>query len=255
MLVPTFFKLILRFPGFCHVYHKHIAPKGIYEYVIARTKYIDAVFMDALEQGFDQIVIFGAGFDSRAQRFNHLNKKTKIFELDAPVTQGEKLKAFKEKNITIPENLIYVPINFIKESLAGKLIEAGFEKKRKTLFLLEGVTMYLSDDAVDKTFTVIRDVAGKGSWVVFDYIYAGVLRQENKYYGEEDIFTTVTKAGEAWSFALEEGEIESFLRKYDFRLKDHSNAQELEERYFKNQEGRIAGKINGTHSIVTGVKE
>jgi len=255
MLVPTFFKLILRFPGFCHVYHKHIAPKGIYEYVIARTKYIDAVFMDALEQGFDQIVIFGAGFDSRAQRFNHLNKKTKIFELDAPVTQGEKLKAFKEKNITIPENLIYVPINFIKESLAGKLIEAGFEKKRKTLFLLEGVTMYLSDDAVDKTFTVIRDVAGKGSWVVFDYIYAGVLRQENKYYGEEDIFTTVTKAGEAWSFALEEGEIESFLRKYGFRLKDHSNAQELEERYFKNQEGRIAGKINATHSIVTGVKQ
>jgi len=123
------------------------------------------------------------------------------------------------------------------------------------LFLLEGVTMYLSDDAIDKTFTFIRDVAGKGSWVVFDYIYAGVLRQENKYYGEKDIFKTVAKAGEAWSFALEEGETGSFLRKYDFNLKNHSNARELEERYFKNQEGKIVGKINGTHSIVTGIKE
>jgi methyltransferase (TIGR00027 family) len=254
-LVPGFVKLLLRFPRGCQLYNKHLAPKGIYEYVIARTKYIDSLFMDALGQGFDQIVIFGAGFDSRAQRFNHLYRSTRIFELDAPITQGEKLNAFKEKHIMIPENLIYVPINFMQESLAEKLTKAGFEKGRKSLFLLEGVTMYLSDDAIDKTFTFIRDVAGKGSWVVFDYIYAGVLRQENKYYGEKDILKTVAKAGEAWSFALEEGEIESFLRKYDFNLKNHSNAQELEERYFRDQEGEIVGKINGTHSIVTGIKK
>ena len=255
ILVPGFVKLLLRFPRFCQLYNKYLAPKGIYEYVIARTKYIDSVFMDVLEQGFDQIVIFGAGFDSRAQRFSKLNKKTKIFELDTPITQEDKLNGFREKNIMIPENLIYIPINFIQESLADKLTAAGFEKNRKTLFLLEGVTMYLSDDAIDKTFTFIQDVAGKGSWVVFDYIYAGVLRQENKYYGEKDIFKTVAKAGEAWSFALEEGEMVSFLRKYDFNLKNHSNARELEERYFKNQEGIIVGKVNGTHSIVAGIKE
>ena len=78
-LVPGFIKLLLRFPRFCKLYNKYLAPKGIYEYVIARTKYIDSLFIDAFEQGFDQIVIFGAGFDSRAQRFNGLNKKTKIF--------------------------------------------------------------------------------------------------------------------------------------------------------------------------------
>ena len=255
VLVPSFVKLLLRFPRFCKWYNKYLAPKGIYEYVIARTKYIDSVFMDVLEQGFDQIVIFGAGFDSRAQRFSNLNRKTKIFELDAPITQEDKLNGFKEKDIMIPENLRYVPINFIQESLADKLTAAGFEKNRKTLFLLEGVTMYLSNDALDETFTFIRDASGKGSWLVFDYIFAGVLRQENKYYGEKDIFKTVANAGEAWSFALEEGEIESFLRKYDFNLKNHSNSQELEDRYFRNQEGEIVGKINGTHSIVTGIKK
>jgi methyltransferase (TIGR00027 family) len=254
-LVPGFIKLLLRFPRFCHVYNKYLAPKGIYEYVIARTHYIDSLFMNALEQGFGQIVIFGAGFDSRAQRFNHLNKKTKIFELDASITQRDKLNAFKEKNIMIPENLIYVPINFNQDSLADKLAGVGFEENCRSLFLLEGVTMYLSDDAVDRTFTFIRNVAGEGSWIVFDYIYAGVLRQENKYYGEKDIFKTVAKAGEAWSFALEEGEIETLLDKYGFTLKDHSNAQALEEQYFKNQEGNIVGKINGTHSIAWGIKD
>ena len=254
ILVPGLIRLILRFPGLCQLYNKHFAPKGIYEYVIARTKYIDSVFMDALEKGFDQIVIFGAGFDSRAQRFNHLNRLTRIFELDAPITQEEKLKAFNKKNIMIPKNLIFVPINFNKDSLAEKLTEAGFEEGRKSLFLLEGVTMYLSDAAIDRTFTFIRDVSGKGSWVVFDYIFAGVLRQENRYYGEKDIFRTVSKAGETWSFALEEGEIEDFLHRYGFNLKDHSDAQELEGKYFKNQEGKIVGKINRTHSIVTGIK-
>jgi methyltransferase (TIGR00027 family) len=253
-LVPGFVKLLLRFPRFCQLYNKHLAPKGIYEYVIARTKYIDSQYMNALEQGFDQIVIFGAGFDSRAQRFSERNKKTKIFELDAPITQREKLIAFKEKNILVPENLIYVPINFKKDSLAEKLAEAGFVENRTSLFLLEGVTMYLSGDAVDRTFTFIRDVSGKGSLVVFDYIYAEVLRQENKYYGEKDIFKTVAKAGEAWLFALEEGEIEQFLQKYDFTLKNYSNAQTLEEQYFKNQKEEIVGRINGTHCIVTGIK-
>jgi methyltransferase (TIGR00027 family) len=255
ILVPGFIRLVLRFPRICHLYHKFFAPKGIYEYVIARTKYIDSVFMDALEKGFDQIVIFGAGFDSRAQRFDYLNRSTRIFELDAPITQEEKLKAFKQKSIMIPENLAFVPINFNKERLPEKLPHAGFEEGRKSLFLLEGVTMYLSHAAIESTFGYIRDVSGRGSLVVFDYIYAAVLRQEHRYYGERNIFRTVSKAGEGWSFALEEGEIEDFLSTYGFHIKDHSSAQELEERYFKNQEGEIVGRINGTHSLVTGIKE
>jgi len=162
ILVPGFIRLVLRFPRICQLYHKLFAPKGIYEYVIARTNYIDSVFMDVLEKGFDQIVIFGAGFDSRAQRFDHLNKSTRIFELDAPITQEEKLKAFEEKNIMIPENLVFVPINFNKERLAEKLPNAGFEEGRKSLVLLEGVTMYLSHAAIESTFGYIRDVSGRG---------------------------------------------------------------------------------------------
>ena len=255
ILVPGIIKLLFRSSWICKLYGENIAPKGIYEYVIARTKYIDSVFRDALEKGFDQILIFGAGFDSRAQRFNHLNQSTMIFELDAPITQGEKKRAFDKKKIMIPERLVFVPINFNKEKLEEKLTQAGFEENRQSLFLLEGVTMYLSDTAIDSTFSFIRDVSGKGSLIVFDYVYAGVLRGENRYYGEKDIVSSVAKAGEAWTFALEEGETGDFLLKYGFTLKDHSNAKELEGNYFRNSEGKIAGKINGTHSLVTAIRK
>ena len=251
-LVPAIIKLILKSSLFCQLCGKYLAPRGIYEYVIARTKYIDSEFCDALEKRFDQIVIFGAGFDSRAERFDHLNKSTKIFELDAPITQQEKLKAFSKKKINVPENLVFVSINFNKESLSKKLIEAGFETSRKSMFLMEGVTMYLSSTAIDSTFSFIRHFSAKGSLVIFDYVNAGVLRKENKYYGEKDIIKTVSRAGETWTFALEEGEIESFLSHYGFSLKDHSNALQLETKYFRNLEGKILGKINGTHNIAIG---
>ena len=69
LLVPTFIKLLLHIPLVRRLFTRFISPKGIYEYTIARTKYIDAVFKDILAQGFDQILIFGAGFDTRALRF------------------------------------------------------------------------------------------------------------------------------------------------------------------------------------------
>jgi methyltransferase (TIGR00027 family) len=207
-----------------------------------------------LENGYEQIVIFGAEFDSRAQRFDHLNRSARIFELDASITQEEKLKGFSKKKIMIPENLVFVPINFNKEGLEEKLTESGFEKNRKSLFILEGITMYLSGGAINTIFEFIKKVSGIHSLVLFDYIYAGVLRQESRHYGEKEIFKTVSKAGEGWTFGFEQGEIEDFLSRYGFDLKYHSSARELEDRYFKDPEGRIIGKINGTHCIVTGIK-
>jgi len=65
---------------------------GTYEYVIARTKYIDSIFQKAILSGFDQILLFGAGFDSRGIRFASENTKTKIFEMDVPITQDAKIR-------------------------------------------------------------------------------------------------------------------------------------------------------------------
>jgi hypothetical protein len=64
----------------------------------------------------------------------------------------------------------------------------------------------------------------------------------------------LAKVGEEWTFALEEGEVEWFLSRHGFSLKDHSGKPELEDRYFKNSDGVILGKINGTGAMATGIK-
>ena len=254
ILVPPFFKLLIKSRLLIRPFIGLFYPKGMYEYIIARTKYIDAVFIQALKQGFDQVVIFGAGLDSRALRFQKLNQITRIFELDAPITQQEKLKNYQAKKLRPPNNLKFVPIDFNKESLAEKIKQFGFISGLKALFIMEGVTMYLSAEAVDRTFNFISEVAGTGSLIVFDYIHGMVIQGENRYLGEEDAAKRVAKLGEAWTFGLESKEVESFLDKYNIKLQDHSRTQDLESRYFKNLKGVQVGKINGTHAIVTGIK-
>lgn len=229
-------------------------PKGMYEYVIARTKFIDSVFQKAISNEFDQILIFGAGFDSRGIRFADLNKKTKIFELDAPLTQEAKINQFKKRGIELNPNVIFISIDFNKESLEDKLIEFGFQKNKRSLFILEGLTMYLDHEAIESTFHIIDQFAGENSEVVFDYVYSSVLRGENLYYGESEVLKQVNDANEPWSFGIEKGKLDSFLKDKNLKLICSLNSDDLEDKFFKNEQGTIIAKVNGTHCITYALK-
>jgi methyltransferase (TIGR00027 family) len=224
-------------------------PKGIYEYVIARTKEMDAAFVDALHAGFAQIVLLGAGFDTRALRFANRNRGTRVFELDVPATQEPKREIYRKKQFPLPAELVFVPINFDKEDLAAALSQAGFQTGGITLFLWEGVTMYLTAETVDRTLAFIRRAAAPGSRVIFDYIYASVLRRENRFYGEREIFETVSRAGEGWTFGFEEGTVGPYLETRGFRLIAHFTPEALQKKYLTAEDGTPFGRINGTHCI------
>ena len=249
ILVPKFFLPVIKISILRNFFKNRFFPPGMYEYVIARTKYIDSVFQNAMKDGFDQILIFGAGFDSRGVRFATLNKKTNIFELDAPVTQEAKINQFKNRKIEINSNITFISIDFNKESLEDKLTLSGFDKNKKSLFILEGLTMYLDFDAINSTFDIINEFAGENSEIVFDYVYSSVLREENLYYGEFEVFNGVKDRGEPWSFGIEKGEIESFLEDKNLKLIQNLNSEDLENEFFKDENGNILSKVNGTHCI------
>lgn len=254
LLVPTLLKILLHIPLVRRFFCRVIAPKGIYEYTIARTKYIDAVFKEALFEGFDQILIFGAGFDTRALRFRKEIGCTKIFELDALITQKAKLDRYAERGLNIPTNVAFIPIDFDKELLSEKLEDPGFNRGARSLFVLEGLLMYLQPGSVEETFKVIERFAGEGSEVVFDYVRASVLRQTGSYYGEREILKSVAKAGEQWYFGFEEDELVGFLKKHGLSVMEHKDAEDLERMYFTGASGEIEGRINATHCLVRTVK-
>jgi len=253
-LLPGFIRVLILIPLFRKIFVHILAPAGVYEYVIARTKYIDEVFEKALAEQFDQILLFGAGFDTRALRFQAEAHHTRIFELDAPLTQKAKIQQYRKRNLRIPSNVVFIAIDFEKESLFHKLDMAGFHKGERSLFILEGLLMYLEPESVHETFQTIREYAGKESWVVFDYVQASVLRHENTLYGEAGLKKSVSKAGEQWRFGIEPGEIVPFSAAYGFEVSNHKDAHDLEASYFQNTDGRLVGRVNATHCIVTAVR-
>jgi len=250
LLVPWFVRYMSKSGFIRKLFITKFAPKGVYEYVIARTKYIDQVFTEAVDQGFEQVLIFGAGFDTRSIRLLQGDSIVKVFEVDAEATQKAKLRRLSEVGLPIPDNVTYIAIDFNKDDPMECLIASGFQHGKRCLFILEGLLMYLDDDAVDKTFHLIHDLSGDESLVVFDYIYSSVLKHQGKYYGEHELQKNVNDAGEPWTFGFEDGKVGRYLLDHGFNIKEECNTEILEKRYFTSYDGTLLGHINGTHSIV-----
>jgi methyltransferase (TIGR00027 family) len=148
---------------------------GTVRMMMIRTRFIEERLEHAIHNGATQVVILGAGFDSRAYRFTDLLKDACVFEVDRPATQEIKKRSVLKVLDRAPANLTYVPIDFRHEKLGDALERAGYDAHRKTFFIWEGVTMYLPEEAVRETLSWVASQA-PGSAIVFDFVYANVIQ-------------------------------------------------------------------------------
>jgi methyltransferase (TIGR00027 family) len=250
-LLPRKMQYLVRIRLARILLRKVMGPQGVYEWIIARTRYIDDAFRSACKEDFTQVLLFGAGFDSRGVRFKTELKEIRLFELDAPTTQKMKVEQFRLRGVEVPANVSFVPINFETESVREKLAQSGFKRNQKTLVILEGVLQYLNPDAVDTTFKIIKDMVGSGSRIIFDHAYGSVLRGEENVYGQERIINGVNRFGESWQFGLDEAEVKGFVEKYGMIVVDKKSPKELEELNFRGTDGVVRARINGTQGIAT----
>jgi methyltransferase (TIGR00027 family) len=139
-----------------------------------RTRFIDEALERAVRAGASQVIILGAGFDSHAYRCQELLADVRVFEVDRPATQALKRQRVLHILGAPPRNLVYVPIDFQHEDLADVLTRHGYDRTQQTFFILEGVTMYLPQEAAHST---LRFVAGHrpGSGIVFDFVYQPMI--------------------------------------------------------------------------------
>jgi len=189
--------------------------------LIIRTKFIDERLQAAVADGIAQVVIMGAGWDTRAHRFADVLRGARVFEIDQPATQNWKRRRVSEEIGKDPANLTYLPIDFRHQTLADVLASAGYDPKQKTFFIWEGVTMYLPEAAVRDTLRWIAQQA-PGSSVVFDFAYRALIESiaqipkdwepptEAARVGVERL-RQIAKWGEPWIFGIPTGASKEFL--------------------------------------------
>lgn len=248
--LPSHFKFLIKFKKI-RVNVKNKSNKltpGIYEYTLARTAFFDNVFIDALNQNIPQIVLLGAGYDTRAYRFAKLNNTTKIIDLDIATTQNRKKKRLKKAQIDIPKHVTLVPINFNKESLKNVLEKAGHDNNEKTLFIWEGVSYYLEPESVDATLEFVNNSSHNESVIAFDYAISISEENINNYYGVKEFAQTWRKhrSNELFRFAIDEGKIESFLEQRGLKIVNHLDNREIEKTFLLNENGSLIGQITGS---------
>lgn len=129
----------------------------------ARTRFIDAQVMGAIERGVAQVVVLGAGYDDRSLRFR--TPGVRFFEVDHPDTQADKRRRL-DGLAADTDAVTLVPADFRVDDLATALAEAGQRSDLPTLFLAEGLLVYLDESAIVGLLGRARARAGTASGLV-----------------------------------------------------------------------------------------
>jgi methyltransferase (TIGR00027 family) len=145
---------------------------GLIDHNVLRTEAIDAHVLRALQAGARQLVILGAGLDARAWRLPALRDAT-VFEVDHPATQRYKRRRVAGR--TPPADIRYVAVDFESESFSERLQSEGFRGREPSVWIWEGVAMYLPLEAVNETLRQVTSLAAKGSTLVMTYRVPGEL--------------------------------------------------------------------------------
>jgi methyltransferase (TIGR00027 family) len=203
---------------------------------VARTRLIDDMLAGDLRQGVRQVVILGAGFDCRAYRIAGI-EQTQVFEVDHPATLASKQRHLARTFGRRPAHVTCVAIDFNRQGLAEVMAGAGLHADERTFFIWEGVTNYLTEEAVDTTLRYVSGVAAHGSRIVFTYVHRGLFDGSVQFEGTEQLFSTLERVGEPWTFGLDPAELAAYLGARGFGLILDLGAADYRRRYMKDAEG------------------
>ena len=216
-----------------------LAP-GFHEHLIARTKFIDELIQKSAVNGTEQYVILGAGYDSRAHRLE-LPSSLQIFEVDQPEVSDNKL-AKLPKELPNSDNVTYVNIDFSYQSLTEQLIGAGFDQKKSTIFTLEGVSQYITKEAVSSTIKELASLTRDTNSIFFmSYVDELLDKNPEACFGEgypnpakkaSLIKGLSAKVGEPWISFYNGAEIEDLLSQNGYSIEENVTLEDLNSLYF-----------------------
>ncbi len=224
---------------------------GLGNSIRARVRYFDDLVKASISEGLEQLVILGTGYDTRAYRIEGLNKIT-VFEVDHPNTQIAKTEKIEKIFGRLPEHVVYVSVDFESEDLGQKLLEKGYNKSQKTLFIMEGLVMYIPPNAVDATLFFISKCSGKGSAIIFDYYPQSMVDGISESEAAKNIREFAAEQGEPLQFGIEEEMVEAYLAERDFSQILNVTSEDYKKAYFHgvNKDRSVCNLLSFAYAVV-----
>ncbi|MGH8100974.1 MAG: class I SAM-dependent methyltransferase [Chthoniobacterales bacterium] len=174
------------------------AARGLRSHVVLRSRFAEDRLEQSVARGINTYVILGAGFDTFAYRQPQWAHDLRIIEVDHPESQAAKRARLARAGIDIPSNVQFADIDFEHETLDEGFRRHGISLLEKTFFSWLGVTVYLTEEAVEDVF---REIARfpSGSEIAFTFSQPPEKKTFwQKIFGRPSIAKMAAKAGEPW---------------------------------------------------------
>ena len=202
---------------------------GLWANIACRKRFVDNKLGESLGD-IDAVVILGAGLDTRGYRLAR-RSDIRVFEVDLPVNVARKKAVVLRALGMQPASVRLVPMDFERDDLATVLAEHGYRTDDRTFFIWEGVTQYLTEDAVRATFAYLRSAA-PGSRLVFTYIRRDFIDGVNLY-GARSLYRRFREKRQVWLFGLQPDDVSAFIAEFGWRLIEQAGPDYFVEHYIR----------------------
>lgn len=226
----------------------HPVSSSMRAFMVARSRFAEDEFAAAVERGVRQYVLLGAGLDTFAWRHPFREQGVEIFEVDHPATQTWKRGLVEQAGMPEPAATRYVAVDFERQSLAGRLIECGFDLSRPAFFTWLGVVPYLTREAFRSTLAFLAENS-VGSGLVFDYSLPREALAENERVFLDFLAARVAQAGEPFRLFFLPEEVRSELQSSGWRVTKDLDGVAIHDAYFRGRSDGLALRGRAGHLV------
>ncbi len=230
---------------------------GVNGAVAARIRFMDELAKRETADGLRQLVIIGAGYDTRAYRFEEVKERVAVFEVDHPMTQAVKVDVIREIFGDLPDHVTYTPVVFGEDRMDQKLMESGYNPDLKSLFILEGLMMYIPPPAVDGLLQFIVNASGPGSGLAADCFSKAVVEGASPLKEARVLKQFVEEEGSSLMFGIEESEMGAFFESRGFHPVTTVTTEECKEKFFRgaSKSRAVSEMFTFIHAVVDSEKK
>ncbi|MFH1486161.1 MAG: SAM-dependent methyltransferase, partial [Chloroflexota bacterium] len=197
---------------------------GVWGSMLCRKRYGDDRVIQAVDAGVEQVVILGAGLDTRSYRLA-AQAGIPAFEVDMPANTAYKQERLRAVFGRMPDQVALVAVDFETDDLAAALATYGFRTDQPTIFVWEGVTQYLTEGSVRKTLGFLSKAASR-SLLFFTYVRKDFLDGIN-FYGMEKAYQDFVVKQQLWRYGIEPDKVADLLREYGWVEREHIGRAEV----------------------------
>jgi methyltransferase (TIGR00027 family) len=201
---------------------------GVWGGTLCRKRYADDTVSEAVKAGIGQVVVLGAGMDTRAYRLA-APAGVRSFEIDLPANIADKRARLRAIYGQVPEHVTLIPVDFETQELGEALAGNGFDISTPAMFVWEAVTQYLTEEGVRRTLAFLGKAA-MGSRLIFTYLRKDFL-DGTDFYGSQGLYQRFVVKYRVWHWGIDPETVGGLLGEYGWTEREQVGRSEYLARY------------------------